>query len=106
MNDVYYNTGVAIYSVAFEAARLAFEHDGWPITPASMQAGFRSIENFDANGLIAPVTVTEEDHGGGGKTRIEMWDGEAWGPQTDWISTYDDAIWEVVTDYSSQFTIE
>jgi branched-chain amino acid transport system substrate-binding protein len=106
MNDVYYNTGVAIYSVAFEAARLAFEQDGWPITPASMQAGFRSIENFDANGLIAPVTVTEEDHGGGGKTRIEMWDGEAWVPQTDWISAYDDVIWEVVTDYSSKFTIE
>jgi branched-chain amino acid transport system substrate-binding protein len=106
MNDVYYNTGLAIYSVAFEAARRAYEQDGWPITPETMQAGLRSLENFDANGLIAPVTVTQEDHGGGGRTRIEMWDGEAWVPQTDWISGYNDVIWEVVKDYSSKFTIE
>ena len=32
--------------------------------------------DFDANGLLAPVTVTAQDHGGGGKTRIEMWDGQ------------------------------
>ena len=106
MNDVYYNTGLAIYSVAFEGARRAYEQDGWPITPESMRAGLRSLENFDANGLIAPVTVTAEDHGGGGKTRVDMWDGETWVPQTDWLSGYNDVIWEVVKEYSSQFKID
>jgi branched-chain amino acid transport system substrate-binding protein len=106
MKDVYYNTGVAIYSVAFEAARLALEEHGAPLTPEKMKKGFESIENFDANGLMAPVTVTGDDHGGGGKTRIEMWTGSEWEPQTDWISAYDDVVWEVVKENSEKFAAE
>lgn len=55
INDVYYNTGLAIYSAAFEAARLAVEQSGFPVTPASMKAGYESIVDFDANGLFAPI---------------------------------------------------
>jgi branched-chain amino acid transport system substrate-binding protein len=106
INDVYYNTGLAIYSVAFEAARQAVEKGGWPITPETMKDGFESIENYDANGLFAPVTVTASDHGGGGKTRIEMWDGEKWVPQTDWIGAYDDIVWEVVKESSKSYKTE
>ncbi|KPQ08283.1 MAG: branched-chain amino acid transport system substrate-binding protein [Rhodobacteraceae bacterium HLUCCA12] len=106
INDVYYNTGVAMYSVVFEAARLAYEADGWPITPESMRRGLRSLEEYDANGLFAPVTVTESDHGGGGRTRVEMWDGETWVPQNDWTAAYQDVIWDVVDQYSSEFTLE
>ncbi|MGM0586655.1 MAG: ABC transporter substrate-binding protein [Pseudomonadota bacterium] len=106
MKDVYYNTGVAIYSVAFEGARLALEEHGAPLTPEKMKKGMESIENFDANGLMAPVTVTEDDHGGGGKTRVEMWDGEQWVPQTDWIAAYQDVVWEVVNENSEKFAAE
>jgi len=60
-----------------------------------------SFEGYGANGLMAPTTVTAKDHGGGGKTRIEMWDGKAWVPQTDWISEYTDVVWEVVKKNSS-----
>jgi branched-chain amino acid transport system substrate-binding protein len=105
VNDVYYNTGLAIYSVAFEAARIALETTG-EFTPASMKAALESLENFDANGLMAPVTVTPEDHGGGGKTRIEMWNGTTWEPQSDWISAYSDVVWEVVKKYSAEFEAE
>lgn len=105
VNDVYYNTGLAIYSVAFEAARIAMETSG-EFTPASMKAALESLKDFDANGLMAPVTVTPEDHGGGGKTRIEMWNGTTWEPQSDWISAYDDVIWEVVRAYSAKFAAE
>lgn len=105
VNDVYYNTGLAIYSVAFEAARIAMETSG-EFTPASMKAALESLKDFDANGLMAPVTVTAEDHGGGGKTRIEMWNGTTWEPQSDWISAYDDVIWEVVKTYSAKFAAE
>lgn len=105
VNDVYYNTGLAIYSVAFEGARLALEQSG-EFTPASMKAGLESLRDFDANGLFAPVTVTAEDHGGGGKTRVEMWDGAAWTPQSDWIAAYDDVVWEVVRKYSAEFAAE
>jgi branched-chain amino acid transport system substrate-binding protein len=101
--DVYYNTGLAMYSIIFEAARQAVELEGLPITAQSYKAGLESLEEFDANGLMAPITVTAEDHGGGGKTRIEMWDGESWVPQTNWIAEYTDVVWDVVKESSSKY---
>ncbi len=101
--DVYYNTGLAMYSIMFEAARKAVELHGLPITAQSYKAGLESLEDFDANGLMAPITITAEDHGGGGKTRIEMWDGESWVPQTDWIAEYTDIVWEVVKESSAKY---
>lgn len=106
ISDVYYNTGLAMYSVAFEAARLAIQKDGFPLTAAKMKAGYESLKNYDANGLFAPVTVTAKDHGGGGKTRIEMWDGAKWVPQTDWIAAYTDVIDAVVTANSAKYAAE
>lgn len=106
INDVYYNTGVAMASVVFEGMRQALKVGNGQFTPETMRAGLHNIKAFDANGLFAPVTVTPEDHGGGGRTRIEMWDGTTWVPQTDWISAYEDVIWEVVRRYSAQFAAE
>jgi len=103
IEDVYYNTGLAIYSIAFEGVRLAIKDGGWPLTPGKIKAGFESLKNYDANGLIAPVTVTAADHGGGGKTRIEMWDGAKWVPQTDWIAGYSDEVWKVVKESSAEY---
>jgi len=103
LNDVYYNTGLAIYASIFEGARLAIKQNGWPITSEKMKKGLESLKNFDANGLIAPVTVTAKDHGGGGKTRIDMWDGAKWVPQTDWFTAYDDVVQEIVKKESTEF---
>jgi len=103
LSDVYYNTGLAIYASVFEGARLAIKQSGWPITPDKMKRGLESLKNFDAEDLIAPVTVTAKDHGGGGKTRIEMWDGAKWVPQTGWFSAYDDVIQEIVKKESGEF---
>ena len=103
MADVYYNTGLAIYSSMFEATRIAIKKDGWPLTPAKLKDGLENLRNYDANGTIAPVTVTAKDHGGGGKTRIEEWDGTRWVPQTDWFSAYNDVVMEVVKQQSAEF---
>ncbi|MDP3522051.1 MAG: ABC transporter substrate-binding protein [Hydrogenophaga sp.] len=103
LQDVYYNTGLAMYSVAFEGVRNAIKAGGRPLTPAKIKTGLESLRNFDANGLLAPVTVTAQDHGGGGKTRIEMWDGAKWVPQSDWISAYNDVVMEVVKKESAEF---
>jgi len=103
LSDIYYNTGLAIYSSVFEGARLAIKQYGWPLTPDKMRRGLESIRNFDANGLTAPITVTAKDHGGGGKTRIDMWDGAKWVRQTDWFSAYDDVVWEVAKKESAEF---
>ncbi len=102
--DVYYNTGLAIYSIAFEGVRLAIKSGGWPLTPEKIKTGMESLKNYDANGLIAPITVTAQDHGGGGKTRIEMWNGDKWVAQTDWIAGFKDDVWNVVKEQSADYT--
>ena len=106
VRDVYYNMGLAIQATAHEAARLAIKENGWPLTPEAMKAGYESIENFDANGLMAPVTVTPQDHGGSSKTRIEQWDGETWVPLTDWSAGYTDVVWDVVKENSATFSVK
>jgi len=103
LEDVYYNTGLAIYSIAFEGARLAVEKGGWPLTPEKLKAGLESMKDFSANGLMAPLTVTAADHGGGGKTRIEMWDGAKWVPETDWIAGFPEEVWKVVKESSAEY---
>ena len=77
--------------------------DGWPLTPAKIKNGLESLRSFDANGFIAPVTVTAKDHGGGGKTRIDMWDGSKWVPQSDWVAAYTDVVDQVVKEQSAEF---
>jgi branched-chain amino acid transport system substrate-binding protein len=104
MNDIYYNTGLAMYAPAFEGVRLAIKQGGsGPLTPAKIKAGLESLKGFDSNGLIAPVTVTAKDHGGGGKTRIDMWDGAKWVPMSDWIAAYTDEVDKVVKEQSAEF---
>jgi branched-chain amino acid transport system substrate-binding protein len=104
--DVYYNMGVALQAAAHEAARLGIQQSGSPLTPESMKAGYESLVDFDANGLMAPITITPQDHGGGGKTRVEQWDGEKWVPLTDWSADYLDLVWDVIKESSAKFTIE
>ncbi|MBL8360829.1 MAG: ABC transporter substrate-binding protein [Rubrivivax sp.] len=103
MDDIYYNTGLALYSVMFEGIRNGIKQGGMPLTPAKIKAGLESLKNFDANGLIAPVTVNAKDHGGGGRTRIDMWDGTKWVPQSDWIAAYGDVVDAVVKEQSAEF---
>ena len=101
--DSYYNTGLAVYSSAFEGVRLAIKTQGWPLTPEKIRQGMYRLKNHDAKGFMAPITVTPQDHGGGGKTRIDMWDGTKWVPQSEWISAYTDVVWEVVKAQSAEF---
>ena len=103
VNDVYYNMGLAMYSVMFEGARLGIKNDGWPLTTAKIKKGLESLRNYDANGLMAPVTVTAKDHGGGGKTRIEEWDGTKWVAQTDWFAAYQDVVGDVVKEQAADY---
>ena len=73
----YYNVGVAGMSVVVEAARIALEKGG-PVTAASLRQALEQIKDFNAQGLIPPVTITPKDHQGGGRGRISQWDGAKW----------------------------
>jgi branched-chain amino acid transport system substrate-binding protein len=87
----YYNLGVATMAVAVEAARLALE-DGGPLTGPALKAGFERIAGYDAEGLLPALTITPEDHQGGGAGRISQWDGSAWVPVSEWAPAYQDVV--------------
>ncbi|ODU75294.1 MAG: branched-chain amino acid ABC transporter substrate-binding protein [Bordetella sp. SCN 68-11] len=103
VSDIYYTTGLAVYAPVFEAARLALTNYKWPLTAEKMRKGLESLNNYNANGLLPPITVTAKDHGGGGRTRIEMWDGAKWVPKSDWFADYTDLVWGIVKQHSAEF---
>jgi len=36
-------------------------------------------------GLLAPLTLSCADHGGGGSARVQQWDGQRWVLVADWL---------------------
>ncbi len=99
----YYNIGVATMALFAEGARLGLEKEGGPLTPAKLKKGLESIKDFTADGLLPPVTITSEDHQGGGNGRIATWDGKAWKSDTGWFAAYQDVVWELVKKTSAEF---
>ncbi|MGA7326471.1 MAG: ABC transporter substrate-binding protein [Rhodomicrobium sp.] len=99
----YYNIGVATMALFGEGARLALEKEGAPLTPAKLKKGLESIKGFTADGLLPPVTITPEDHQGGGQGRIATWDGKAWKPDSGWYAAYQDVVWELVKKTAADF---
>jgi len=99
----YYFVGLALFSTAFEAVRIATEEGDGPLTPEMVRDGYESIQNFENAQLTDPVTVTPEDHGGNSKTRIESWNGEKWVQETDWFSAYEDIVWSVAREAAEEY---
>ena len=98
----YYNLGVATMATAVEAARLAAE-GGQPVTGESLKAGFEKIAGYDAEGLMPAVTITAEDHQGGGAGRVSEWDGEKWVPVSDWQAAYPDLIRKTIVESAAHY---
>ncbi len=92
----YYNVGVASMAMALEAARLAVEEYGAPLTGEKLRKGFELLDGFDAEGLIPKVTITNDDHQGGGAGRVVEWSGTAWEPISDWKASFQDLVWEQI----------
>lgn len=99
----YYNIGVATMAVAVEAARLALEEHGAPLTGPKLRDGFEMLDGFDARGLMPPVTITAEDHQGGGFGRVSTWDGTSWVALSDWTAAYQDIVWEEIEHDAAEF---
>ncbi|WP_436640654.1 ABC transporter substrate-binding protein [Microbaculum sp. FT89] len=99
----YYNIGVATMAVAVEAARLGLEAEGAPLTGAKLKAGFEKIANFDAEGLISPITITAQDHQGGGAGRVAQWNGEAWEAVSDWGAAYQQIVRKEIEQGATAF---
>jgi len=99
----YYNIGVAGMSVVVEACRIALEKHGEPLTAEKLRKGLQEVKDFNAQGLIPPITITEADHQGGGRGRISQWDGAKWAAKTDWYAGYQDIVWDLVRKNAEEF---
>jgi len=104
VGTTYYNIGVASMAIVLEGARLALEKDASaPLTAARLNAGLTSIKGFTADGLLPPLTLTPQDHQGGGFGRIVQWDGSHWVGKTDWMAAHQDIVWDMIKASSAKF---
>jgi len=103
VGSTYYVVGIASVAPVVEAVRIAVERFGEPVTVDKIRAALEMVSNFDLNGLMPPITITPQDHEGGGMGRISQWDGSRWVPVTDWMSAFRDVVWEMVYKSSAQF---
>ncbi len=101
----YYNIGVATMAIFAEGARIAIEKEGAPLTAAKLKRGLESIKDFSTEGLLPPVTATAEDHQGGGRGRIAVWDGTKWKADSEWFAASQDIVWELVKKTAAEFKV-
>lgn len=96
VGSVYYNRGVLIGALAVEAIRLAIEHEGMPLTGEKVRKGYERIKDFSLGGLLPPMTVTVDDHEGGGWVRLYQTKGTELVPKGEWFHGYRDIIQDEV----------
>lgn len=100
----YYNIGVMMAAIVAEGVRKAAEKaPNGPVTGPWLNAGIQSITSFTADGMLPGITVTAQDHQGGGKGRVARWDGAKFVPQTDWFAANQDLVWAEIKKYSEEF---
>ena len=92
VGGVYYNRGVLIGAILTEGVRLAIKDHGLPVTGDKVRKGYETMKNFDLQGFLPPLTVTPQDHEGGGWVRMYQVKGKEWVPVTDWFRGYRDEV--------------
>lgn len=104
VGTAYYNVGVMMASLMVEGVRNGLEiTKGGPLTAEALNEGLRSIRNFNAEGLAPPITVSKNDHQGGGMGRIAQWDGRRWVPKSDWMAGDQELVWKLIRQSSAEF---
>jgi branched-chain amino acid transport system substrate-binding protein len=103
VGGTYYNIGVATMVIAVQAARNAMKKYGAPLTGEKLRKGFQQIDDYDADGLIPPVTITPKDHQGGGFGRVAEWEGDKWKALNDWNAAYQDVVWDQIRKEAKEY---
>jgi branched-chain amino acid transport system substrate-binding protein len=88
-SSVYYNRGIlqaAVWVAAIKNA-LQLTHGQKP-TGADIQKGFEMIRDFKLGGLVPPLTITADDHEGGGWVQIFRVKGNGFVKATPWFRAY------------------
>ena len=102
IGGVYYNRGVLVGALMVEGLRLAIEHEGLPVTVEKVKRGYERIKEFTLGGFLPPLTVTTEDHEGGGWVQLYQTKGEKLVPVTAWFRGYRDLVLEEVKNADQQ----
>ncbi|MEM9603735.1 MAG: ABC transporter substrate-binding protein [Pseudomonadota bacterium] len=101
IGTVYWNRGLGAAVTYIEALRLAQEMHGKvgkAVTGAEFRDGYESLVMDDARleeigikGMIAPFSISCENHEGAGKFAMMQWDGDKFEQVTDWEAPLDPA---------------
>lgn len=96
VGGVYYSRGVLIGGILAEGIRLAIQNHGLPVTGDKVRRGYEAMKNFDLQGFLPPMTVTPQDHEGGGWVRLFQVKGKEWVPVGDWFRGYREEVLALV----------
>lgn len=100
----YYNIGVMAAAIATEGVRRAAEKSpAGPVDGPWLNAGLTSIKDFSLGGFIPAVTITPEDHQGGGAGAVAQWDGAKWVEVGGFKAVDQDIIGKLVHELSAEF---
>ncbi|MEM1361609.1 MAG: ABC transporter substrate-binding protein [Pseudomonadota bacterium] len=117
IGSVYWNRGLGAAVTYIEALRLAQEiHDkvGEPVTGAEFRDGYEALnmteerlEELGVGGMLAPFSISCENHEGAGKFAMMQWDGEKFEQVTGWEAPLDpDYIRGLVEASAAKFAEE
>jgi len=90
--SVFYNRGILIGAFHAEAIANAIKKHGNNITGEHTKEGFENIRNFAMGNFAPPVSVTPEDHEGGGWVQVWEVKGDKWVPASKWMAPYRDVV--------------
>ena len=92
-NSVYYNRGLMIAALHVEAIRHAIKaKSGAKPTSEDVKKGMEALKDFTLDGMVPPITVTPEDHEGGGWVQVWTVKGGKLVKDGEWFQAYRDVI--------------
>jgi branched-chain amino acid transport system substrate-binding protein len=100
IGDVLYVRGVINAMFDMEAIHTAHKKYGnKPLTGEQVRWGLENLDitsarltELGAEGLVGPLKISCENHGGHGLVRIQQWDGAHWKYASDWIEPHHDLL--------------
>jgi branched-chain amino acid transport system substrate-binding protein len=91
--SVYYNRGVMVAAIHLEAIRNAIKAKGGAKpTSEDVKKGMEAVKGFTLGGMVPPITVTPEDHEGGGWVQVWTVKGGKLVKDGEWFQAYRDVI--------------
>ena len=92
-SSVLYNRGVMTAALHVEAIRGAIKAKGGAKpTGEDVKNAMEKIKGFTLGGIVPPMTITPEDHEGGGWVQIWQVKGGKFVKATEWFQAYRDVI--------------